>query len=189
MGWLHWLFGNRQTSPPSAGETPAPPTEPAAPEPPAEQTAPPREPYLTETVVFGMHIYRRPGDDSSVYFVDEARGIRKMLVDTYGNIQNFPGIVREDFWLKEVEPSALEPQIHFRTSFEKREGGWMMLWEIQPDGRYWADEDGFGWGKDPEVRLYTFVDQNGDFTGPFRIYSCGRETYYQREKTPQDRRT
>ena len=40
----------------------------------------PQGPYLTRTVVFGMHLYRQPGEDSSVYFVDEQRGIRKMLV-------------------------------------------------------------------------------------------------------------
>ena len=48
-----------------------------------------KTPYLTQPVIYGMHAYRRPGEDSSVYFVDEERGIRKMLVDQEGNIQKF----------------------------------------------------------------------------------------------------
>lgn len=120
---------------------------------------------------------RRAGDDSSVCFVDEERGIRKLLVDFEGNIQDFPGIVQEEFWTKIVSPHALKPQIHFRPSFNKRENGWLMLWEIQPDGRYWADEDGFGMEDDEEVTLYTYVDKNGRFTGPFRIYQVGNHCY------------
>ena len=131
-------------------------------------------PYLTQKVVFGM---RFAGDDSSVCFVDEARGIRRLLVDPVGNIRHFPGIVREDFWTKIVSPNALRPQVHFRTSFEERDQGWIMFWQIQPDGRYWADEDGFGMEDDEEVTLYTYVDRDGRFTGPFRIYRVGYHVY------------
>ena len=165
MRWLSRLFGGKKKSAGSAQKTPE-----AAPE--------PTGPYLTQTVVFGMHPYRRKGDDSSVFFVDKTRGIRKMLVDTYGNIQNFPGILQEEFWVKRVTPNSMEPQICFRTSFEPHEKGWLVLWEIQPDGRYWEDEDGFGAEPDPEVLLYTFVDRNGEFTGPFRIYKLGTRRFY-----------
>lgn len=172
MRWLSRFFRCKKKSVRSAQKAPEVSPEPTA----------PREPYLTQTVVFGMHLYRRPSDDSSVFFVDEARGIRKMLVDTYGNIQNFPGILQEEFWINQVTPKSLEPQIHFRTSFELHKNGWMLLWEIQPDGRYWEDEDGFGAEPDPEVLLYTFVDRNGDFTGPFRIYKLGIRRFYQPEQ-------
>lgn len=148
---------------------PAPESIPESPE--------PKAPYLTETVVFGMHRYRTAGEDSSVFFVDESRNIRKMLVDSKGRIQNFPGIVKEDFWVGEVSANALKPQIRFRTSFEKRENGWILLWQIQPDGWYWADEDGFGAEKDLEVTLFTYVDRNGDFTAPFRLYCLGNTCF------------
>jgi len=147
--------------------------------------APSSESYagLTQTVVFGMHLYRRPDEDSTVYFVDEKRNIKKKLVDKMGKILNFPGIEKEEFWTKEVtSPNAFQPQIRFRTSFEKRENSWIMLWQIQPDGRYWEDEDGYGMEKEEEVVLYTFVDQNGDFTGPFQIYSVGMKEYFQNEE-------
>lgn len=135
-----------------------------------------KEPYLTQTVVFGMHLYRSAAEDSSVYFVDEARGIRKLLVDAEGKILNFPGIVEQDFWKKEVSPNAARPQIRFRTAFERRRDRWIMLWQIQPDGQYWAD-DGFGMEHELEVTLYTYVDRNGDFTAPFQIYRIGRRAY------------
>lgn len=136
-----------------------------------------KEAYLTETVIFGMHPYRRAGEDSSVYFVDEGRGIRKLLIDSVGRIQDFPGMIREDFWVREVAPRYLRPQVCFRSSFEKRKCGWIFLWQLQPDGWYWADEDGFGAEKDLEVILYTYVDPEGCFTGPFRLYKLGNTGY------------
>ena len=135
-------------------------------------------PYLTETVVFGMHQYRTRDEDSSVFFVDEDRKIRKMLVDSMGKIKNFPGIEDKESIQSHIEEGSLEPQIRFRTSFRTRQDGWIMLWQVQPDGRYWADEDGFGMTNDEEIILYTFVDLNGDFTDPFKLYSIGTTQYY-----------
>ena len=111
-----------------------------------------KTPYLTQPVIYGMHAYRRPGEDSSVYFVDEERGIRKMLVDQEGNIQNFPGIIMENFWVEEVAERSLEPQVRFRTYFEFKGNGWTMYWQVQPDGRYWGDDGGFGIENDESDR-------------------------------------
>lgn len=133
-----------------------------------QQTFP--KPYLTNMVTYGCR-------EDSVYFVDEQHGIRTVLVDSTGTIQNFPGIIKEDFWTSQVSPNATKPGIRFRTSFEQRNDRWIMLWQIQPDGRYWADEDGFGIEDDLEVTLYTYVDQHGQFTGPFRIYQLGNQPY------------
>ena len=52
-----------------------------------------------------------------------------------------------------------------------------MLWQIQPDGRYWEDDDGFGGSPDEEVTLYAFLDEEGNFDGPFRIYQVGMRKY------------
>lgn len=133
--------------------------------------------YLTATVTYGMHPYRRADEDSSVFFVDENRGIRRMIIDSLGNIQNFPGVVKEEFWVKQVAPNYLKQQVRFRSSFEKRDNGWIFLWQLQPDGWYWADEDGFGAENDSEVVLYTYLNLNGDFTGPFRIYKLDSGGY------------
>lgn len=127
-------------------------------------------PYLTETVVCG-------GMDAPLCFVDEKRGIRKTLVDNHNRFQDFPGVEREEFWTQELLSGSLEPSVRFRLGFEKRGNRWIVLWEIQPDGRFWADEDGFGMESDQELTLYTYLDQSGNYTGPFRIFRVGSRPY------------
>lgn len=166
MKFLSKLFKKNQSKP-----EPEPDVEivlPQKPEPKRTESV-----YLTSSVTFGM----RRGEDCSICFVDENRGIRKVIVDSFGVIQNFPGIVKEDFWVKEVAPNFLKEQVRFRSEFEKRENGWIFLWQMQPDGMYWADDGGFGADNDLEVVLYTYLDLNGDFTGPFRIYKVGSHGY------------
>lgn len=34
-------------------------------------------------------------------------------------------------------------------------------WQINPDGRYYADDDGFGMTNDREVSLYSYIDRAG----------------------------
>ena len=53
--------------------------------------------------------------------------------------------------------------------------------QVQPDGMYWQDEDGYRGTSDEEVRLYTFLDSKGNFTGPFQIYNVGCRKYYEYE--------
>ena len=75
-----------------------------------------------------------------------------MLVDQEGNIQNFPGIIMENFWVEEVAERSLEPQVRFHTYFEFQGNGWTMYWQVQPDGRYWGDDGGFGIENDESDR-------------------------------------
>lgn len=166
MKFLSKLFGKKQSKSNQAAVTE--PIPPQKPEPKRTESV-----YLTSSVTFGM----RRGEECSICFVDENRGIRKVIVDSLGTIQNFPGIVKEDFWVKEVAPNFLREQIRFRSEFEKRENGWIFLWQMQPDGMYWADDGGFGADNDLEVVLYTYLDRNGDFTDPFRIYRLGNQGY------------
>lgn len=133
--------------------------------------------WLSQCSVFGMHRYRTATEDSTVYFHDDSRGIHRLLVDSRGNIQNFPGIRKEDFWLRQVSPKALLPQIRFRTDFILREGRFAMLWQIQPDGCYWEDSDGYGGTSDEEIRLFACLDEDGCWDGPFRIYDIGDTRY------------
>lgn len=146
---------------------------------PAAPVQPPREPYLTAWYTYGMHRYRTREEDSSVWYVDEARGIREMVVDKFGNIQHFPGIVKEDFWVKGLDdPRCLRPQIRFRTDFSKKDGKIFMLWQIEPDGRYWEDEDGFGAENTQETYLYSWLNENGRLAEPFRLYRLGNRYFY-----------
>ena len=134
-------------------------------------------PYMSQWHTSGMHRYRTANEDSTVYYIDETRNIHKKIVDKYGNILGFPGVKQEDFWAREVSPDSLKPQIRFPTDFERRDGRIIMLWQIQPDGRYWEDDDGFGGSPDEEVTLYAFLDEEGNFDGPFRIYQVGTRKY------------
>lgn len=153
---------------------------------PADPEGPLPNPRLSQMVTFGAHMYRSKGEVAEVIFMDDLRNIRKTIVDDSGKICDFPGILQEDRWTGALTSQVyLQPQIRFRTSFTREaDGRFRMVWEIQPDGRYWADDDGFGMENDEEIRLYTHLDRNGSFTGPFRIYSVGKTCFYQ-DTTPQ----
>ena len=134
-------------------------------------------PHMSDNCTFGMHLYRSADEDSTIYFLHPAKGIRKKIVDWEGRILDFPGVEKESSWAEELAPNALKPQIRFRTSFEKRGDRHIMLWQVQPDGRYWEDDDGFGAENEEEITLYTYLDDQGRFTGPFRLYRWGRTKY------------
>ena len=139
-------------------------------------------PHMSVYYTYGTHIYRRPGDDPTVYFLNPSLGIKKKIVDKDGIIQDFPGVKTEEFWAKDLGPNALKPRICFRTVFEKYPGGrHIMIWQVQPDGRYWEDEDGFGMENEEEIRLFSFLDSHGCFTGEFEIYTIGNKKYFSRE--------
>ena len=137
-------------------------------------------PQLSQWTTFGNHLYRRMGEVAAVEFVNEEYGIRKLIVDDNGYIQNYPGLENSEEWLDAWESKrALEPQIRFRTDFERMEDNTiLMVWEIQPDGRYWEDENGFRGESDLEILLYTYLDEKGNFTAPFRAYKIGNERSY-----------
>lgn len=43
----------------------------------------------------------------------------------------------------------------------------VFIWMVQPDGRYWADEDVYGMRDDNEVTLYALFNKEGRFITPF----------------------
>lgn len=43
-----------------------------------------------------------------------------------------------------------------------------VRWEINPDGRYYMDEDGFGMTDDEEISLIGFIDRQGKVVKKFR---------------------
>jgi len=111
------------------------------------------------------------GDD---IILTDSTGRTKVIVDKHGKIMDFPGIMKEDFWISELGEGDISPYVKYRTEFSKCDNGnWVMLWEIQPDGRYWEDEDGFGGSNDSEIVLYTFIDNTGTFLDLFKAYRIG----------------
>lgn len=142
------------------------------------QDSEPEHPPFTRWLTFGNHMYRRDGERCDVEFIDNRLGIRKTIVDNKGNIIDFPGIEKGE-WMEFIESeNYLRSVIRFRTDFRKYDDKhYIMIWEVQPDGRYWEDDDGFGGTSDIEVCLYALIDHTGCFTGPFRIYTAGTTKY------------
>lgn len=154
MGIFEKLFRRKRTAAPS-------------------QTAPapePKGPELSAWYTYGRHRYYRTGDKTEVIFTNERKGIRRIIVDDFGMIRDFPGFQDPERIRALLDNGKLEPKIRFRTDFSRKEDGIHMHWQIQPDGRYWADDDGFGMENDCEVYLCSVLDDEGRFTGPFRLY-------------------
>ena len=118
--------------------------------------------YFHDSVTFG----------EQVYFIDGDK--KKVIVDETGHFVHFPGVIHGD-WERHITVGAdLEnPCIRFRTSFETNGDGYRCYWELQPDGRYWGDDDGFGAEHGSELILCADMDKNGDFVTPFQIYKIG----------------
>lgn len=92
---------------------------------------------------------------------------KRCIVDGRGKIKNFPGVEKGE-WLKELEfPLNNKTQFRFWI-YAYKDGKASVEWTLQPDGRYFEDEDGFGAENCEEITLYSSLDTNGFFTGPFK---------------------
>lgn len=119
--------------------------------------------------------YTSPGVEN--IFIHPGKNIQTTVIGADRRIRNFPGIAREDFWVKQVSERDLEPVVRYASSFQRKGDRIIFLWQIQPDGRYWADEGGFGMTNDEEITLYAWLDENGHFEAPFRIYGIGTKRF------------
>ncbi len=118
-------------------------------------------------------------DNGDEIFLCDSNGVRiKVIVEKNGEIVDFPGVTEEEIWASELGEGSTSPFVRYRTEFERCDNNrWRMLWKIQPDGRYWNDCDGFGGTSDSEIILYTYIDENGNFLSPFKVYSIGTQYF------------
>ncbi len=141
-------------------------------QPKPEETKPAAKPpvrSLSRYVTFGRN---GNGETAEVVLNDPEHNYHKVLVNYDGFFADFPGIVQGGWTRYLVGKFDFdEGRICFRTSFERQGDGYRCLWEIQPDGRYWADADRFGAENDSEIILYADLDAKGVFKEPFRIYT------------------
>lgn len=57
---------------------------------------------------------------------------------------------------------ARDLDAHFPTLVRKYENGVAQVsWQLNPDGMYYRDEDGFGMTEDEEIEIYGFIDRQG----------------------------
>ena len=115
-----------------------------------------------------------------VILIDPSGNPIKTLVEASGRIVDFPGI---EPWTEKgarhLIGSGTEHFVSCVASFDKHEGDRLtMYWTVQYDGRYWADEDGFGMTDEVEIVLFARIDGAGAFTEPFRLYRRGARYYY-----------
>lgn len=145
---------------------------------------------LSRYVTFGKN---DNGGGAEVILNDPEHNYRKVIVNKDGFFEDFPGIVQGRWTHYLIGKFDFDKGcVCFRTTFETQGDGYRCLWEIQPDGRYWADADGFGAENDSEIILYADLDGRGVFKGPFRIYTInGRRVEKSDEKTdrPGNRHT
>ncbi len=60
---------------------------------------------------------------------------------------------------KKAKMQAREMSAEFPTFIGKfRNGVAEVSWQLNPDGRYYMDEDGFGMTSDGEIAVYGFID-------------------------------
>lgn len=113
----------------------------------------------------GMGGYRM----TDVYLLKQGDpDFKRCIVDKSGIIQNPLGI-EEGEWIKELEIPLMGMKTRFRFWIYAYENGKATVeWTLQPDGRYFADEDGFGAERFDEITLYSSIDTNGVFTEPFK---------------------
>lgn len=70
---------------------------------------------------------------------------------------------------EEAIKRASDLNAHFPTRVRKYENGVAQVsWQLNPDGMYYMDEDGFGMTDDEEVEIYGFIDRKGKAVVKFR---------------------
>ncbi len=136
-----------------------------------DENSNPEKVYLTKYYA-GVPRGAAEKPDLSVALVDRETG----LVEADGSICDFPGVEYSEKLRRVLGARKLRPVVRYEAVFEKLGDGFIMVWTVQPDGRYWG-EDGFGDEDDPAVALYACLDARGRFTGPFRLYRIGYQFY------------
>lgn len=134
--------------------------------------------YLSKYFVGEPHFEYILKVDYTVIFTNGEKAINKKIVDEDGNILDFPGVEYTDTLNDELGKRTIEPIVKYEAVFEKVDNSkFIMVWTVRPDGRYWMDSWGFG-GEDYEsLSLYTYIDFDGNFTMPFKLYSIGYKFY------------
>ena len=95
---------------------------------------------------------------SECYFINEDKDLCRQLIDPWGNLRNFPGIIGY---------THIEPTVHELVEFKEKENGFLVIWTIIPDYFDPGDEWGFGREEYEGLKLYSFIDNNGDYMYPF----------------------
>ncbi len=134
--------------------------------------------YLSKYLVCEPHSEYLFKVDYTVTFTNGEKNIHKPIVDQDGNILDFPGVEYTDELLEELGRGTIKPIVKYEAVFEKLDDGRLiMVWTVRPDGRYWMDSWGFGAEDYESLSLYSYIDSDGNFLMPFKLYSIGYAFY------------
>lgn len=90
----------------------------------------------------------------------------RQITGADGTFCSFPGVVHGDWEKQQTYP--FQPCVRFTARVGKfLDEKAVFSWMLQPDGRYYADDDGFGWEDDEEIMLYALINRRGEFVTPF----------------------
>lgn len=120
----------------------------------------------------GMVRYRSKGwNNKGLILADPAQEKAYLLVMPDGEISGFTA---DDFDWESIERSgyaylARKLKVNYRFDVGRfRDGVAEVYWMVNPDGSYYADEDGFGRTNDKEVNLYALIDTQCRVVRKFR---------------------
>lgn len=90
--------------------------------------------------------------------------------------ENFKTVTEDDIdWdsLKDLPEESIERahklDAHFPTRVRNFENGVAQVsWQLNPDGMYYMDEDGYGMTDDDEIEIYGFIDRKGNVIVKFK---------------------
>ena len=58
-------------------------------------------------------------------------------------------------------------------------------WQLNPDGRYYMDDDGFGMTDDEEIEIYGFIDTKGNVLVKFKAIKDRKELEVMRKEAEE----
>lgn len=70
---------------------------------------------------------------------------------------------------KDAQEEARALSFHYPSFIRSFKNGVAKVsWQLNPDGRYFMDEDGYGMTDDEEIEIYGFIDQNAKVVVKFK---------------------
>ena len=131
------------------------------------------ETYLTQYVLSGF--------DKLTLLVNRESGACTKIICRDGSFAQFPGIEYDGALTEALGNETVEEKVKHGVYIVRLSTGWLFQWVIQLAFFDPGDEDGFGMDSEPEIRLYSYLDEDGRFTAPFRLYSVGGTGYYREQ--------
>lgn len=114
------------------------------------------------------------------YLVDEKNKTAVEFMDSWTTLKT---ICTDDIdWLslERLPQDAIEKAKVLNANFPTfvrgyKKGVASVDWQLNPDGRYYMDEDGYGMTDDEEITIYGYIDRNGKPLVKFRVIKYFKE--------------